>query len=362
MRSRRQRMIFVVVLLAAAAWPQNPAQQRHSVAIVIDDSATAGKHQADVAKSVQRFVKFFTADDELCIFAAKEKPMLWQDFTSDPDLLSDRVSKLYGRGKLALYDTILAAGRHLQSEAGNDARVLAIFTVGEDNASSIKFAALLADPALKVPVYVVAGPEADWRIQEPLQVLAHQLQAGRSYFIRDDEQMLEVSRQMGWRITGRNDEALAANAGKPLSPYKVVVVPSIPVANSKSTEQISGGDNILLHQVLVSRLRKSKLFADVVDASRTDASVGQGRLELLATLIGFEKGSRAKREFLPFGGGTKLKVQVLLREAGSTQPLLGFVKESSASSGLFGGSDEKVETQAIIGAADQIIAELRKHK
>jgi len=174
---------------------------------------------------------------------------------------------------------------------------------------------------------------------------------------------------MGWRITGRNDEAIAAIAVRPLSPYKVVVVPSIPIANSRSTEQVSG-DNVLLHRVLISRLRKSKLFADVIDAgnatfdeaSPQGNSANSGRLELLATVVGFQQGSRGRREFLPFGGGTRLKVQVVLRDAGSTQPLVGFVAEGNASSGLFGGSDEKIETEAIIRAADEIIAELRKRK
>lgn len=368
---RRGWLALAVLLLASSAWPEvgeSKADSHRSVAIVVDDSASAGKHQADVARSVQQFLKFFTADDELCIFAAKEKPMLWQDFTSDIELLSERMNKLYGRNKLALYDTMLAAARHLQSEAGNDARVLAVFTVGEDNASSVKFANLLRDPALKVPVYAVAGPETDWRIQEPFQVLVQQ-SGGRAYFIRDDEQMLEVARQVGWRITGRNEETVATNSEKPLLPYKVVVVPSVTVANSKSTEQVAGGDNVLLHRVLVSRLRKSKLFTEVIDADTSNGSSsspaggsGNGRLELLATIVGFERGSRARREFLAFGGGTKLKVQVVLREAGATQPMLGFVKESSASSGLFGGSDEKVETEAIIRTADQIIAELRKRK
>src|SRR4051812_3987282 len=266
MRFRGHGIVFAVVLFAASAWAQAAlSPQHHSVAIVIDDSATAAKHQPDVAKSVERFVNFFTADDELCIFAAKDKPMLWQDFTSDPDLLSERVSKLYGRGKLALYDTILAAARHLQSEAGNDQRVLAVFTAGEDNASVIKFPALLADPALILPVFAVAGPEADWRIQEPMQVLARQSPTGRAYFVSDDSEMLDVARQIGWRITGRNDEVIAANAAKPLLPYRVVVVPSIPIANSRSTEQVSG-ENVLLHRVLVSRLKKAKLFTDVIDA------------------------------------------------------------------------------------------------
>jgi len=361
-------MVLAVVLLAIASWSQTSAEQHHSVSIVIDDSAAAGKHQADVAKSVQRFLRFFTSDDELCIFAAKEKPMLWQDFTSDPDILSDRITKLYGRGKLALYDTMLAAARHLQSESGNDVRMLAVFTSGEDNASATKFPTLLNDPAMKTSVYVVAGPEVDWRIQEPLQVLV-QRSGGRAYFVRNDDEMLEVARQMGWRITGRNDETLATNAGKPLAPYKVVVVPDIPIANSRSTEQFSGGDNVLLHRVLVSRLKKAKLFSEVIDASSSDAGAlssaggaGNGRLELLATVVGYEKGSRARREFLLFGGGSKLKVQVVLRDSASTQPLLGFVTEGSASSGLLGGSDEKIETETIVRAADQIIVELRKRK
>jgi len=369
MRCTVRRTMVAVLLFAASAWAQATAppgiSSGKSVAIVIDDSAAAGRHRAAMARSVQHFLRFFNSDDELCIFAAKEKPMLWQDFTSDPDLLSKGVTKLYGHGKLALYDTMLTAARHLQSESGNDTKVLAVFTAGEDNASAVKFPDLLRDPAFKVPVYVMAGPDTDWRIQEPFQVLVQQ-SGGRAYFVRDEGQMPEVARQIGWRITGRNDETLAAVSAKPLLPYKVLVVPSIPVANSQSTEQVSGGDNVLLHRVLVSRLRKAKLFSEVIDTESPIAgpstAAADGRLELLATIIGFQGGSQARRELLLFGGGTKLKVQVVLREAGSTQPMLGFVKEATASSGLFGGSDEKVETEAIIRAADQIIAELRKRK
>jgi len=348
---------FLSVAVAAQTTPaMENAGRAHSVAIVIDDSKSAGNHQDQVAKSVQRFLKFFTPQDELCIFAAKDKAVLWQDFTSDPDLLASRISKLYGHGKLALYDTMLVAARHLHEEAGNELSAVAVFTAGEDNASSIKFSDLLSDPAAKVPFYVVAGPETGWRIQEPLQVLVQQSGA-RAYFIHDDRDLLEVARQIGWRITGRNDETMANKAAKPLSPYKVLAVPSIPVANSKSTEQLSGGDNVLLHRVLVSRLRKAKLFSEVIETDSSavalpNGSGARGRLELLATVVGFEKGSRAR----------KLKVQVVLREAGSAEPLMGFVKEGSASSGLFGGSDEKAETEAIIRAADQIIAELQKSK
>ena len=115
--------------------------------------------------------------------------------------------------------------------------------------------------------------------------------------------------------------------------------------------------------MLVSRLRKAQLFREVIDAAGEGApSAESGRLELLATIVGYQEGSRAKRELLAFGGGTKLKVQVVLREMGSTQPITGFVTEASAASGLFGGNNEKLETEAIIRAADQIVAELRKRK
>jgi hypothetical protein len=344
----------------ATAGPQ-PAR---SVAIVIDDSEAAGRHQEDLTRSVQQFLKFFGGNDELCIYAAAAKPALWQDFTSDEDVLSKRVARLYGRGKLALYDTIAAAAQHLQSEATNEQPIIAVFVAGEDNASSTKLSDLLRGPAAKIPTYVVAGPVTDWRIQEPYQQLAFQ-NGGRAYFASDGAQMMEAARQTGWRITGHTEVASAAGEEKPLAPYKIMVVPSIPVANSKTTEQLSGGDNILLHRVLVSRLRKAKLFPEVVDAGSQDAvsaTPGSGRLELLATIVGYQKGSRTKRELFAFGGGTRLKVQVLLREAGSAQPLTGFVIEASAASGLFGGSDEKIETEAIIRAADEIVAELRKRK
>ena len=353
-------LVLTPVASAQATAGRQPAR---SVAIVIDDSEAAGRHQEDLTRSVQQFLKFFGNNDELCIYAAAAKPALWQDFTSDGDVLSKRVARLYGRGKLALYDTIAAAAQHLQSEATNEP-VIAVFVAGEDNASSTRLGDLLQGPAAKIPTYVVAGPVTDWRIQEPYQQLAFQ-NGGRAYFASDGAQMMEIARQTGWRITGHTEVASAGGEEKPLAPYKILVVPSIPVANSKTTEQLSGGDNILLHRVLVSRLRKAQLFPEVVDAGSQDAvsaTPGSGRLELLATIVGYQKGSRTKREFFAFGGGTRLKVQVLLREAGSTQPLTGFVIDASAASGLFGGSDEKIETEAIIRAADEIVAELRKRK
>jgi len=358
--------ITAILLLASAAVAQTPrqAQASRSVAIVIDDSEAAGRHQDDIARSVQRFLQFFGDNDELCIFAAAQKPALWQDFTSDEDVLAKRVARLSGRGKLALYDTIAAAAHHLQSEATNEDQVIAVFVAGEDNASSTKLGDLLRSPAAKIPTYVVAGPDEDWRMQEPYQQLAFQ-NGGRAYFASTGAQLLEIARQTGWRITGHTELANTAGEQKPLAPYKAVVVPSIPIANSKATEQISGGDNILLHRVLVSRLRKSGLFPEVIDAgggTAPAASPGSGRLELLATIVGYQQGSRMKRELLAFGGGTKLKVQVLLREGGSPQPVTGFVTEASATSGLFGGNEEKVETEAIMRAADQIVAELRKRK
>jgi VWA domain-containing protein len=356
-----------ILLLASTAIPQaarQTAQPSRSVAIVIDDSASAGSHQEEIARSVQQFLKFFGEDDELCIYAAAERPALWQDFTSDEDVLANRVARLYGRGKLALYDTIAAAGQHLQNEATNEQVAIVVFVAGEDNASSKKLGDLLQGPGAKIPTYVVAGPDEDWRIQEPLQQLAFQ-NGGRAYFASTGTQLLEIARQTGWRITGHTELANAADEQKPLAPYKAVVVPGIPIANSKATEQISGGDNVLLHRVLVSRLRKSGLFPEVIDAGSGAAPVaspGSGRLELLATIVGYQQGSRMKRELLAFGGGTKLKVQVVLREGGNTQPVTGFVTEANAASGLFGGNAEKIETEAIIRAADQIVAELRKRK
>jgi len=365
--SSTERWLAVLIFIAAAGMPQRahsqPAQPvSRSIAIVIDDSSAAGRHQADIARSVQAFLKFLTPSDEACIFAAKEKPALWQDFTSDEDVLADRVRKLYGRGKLALYDTVAAAAQHLQNEASNDSIALVVFAATEDDASRIKLHDLAQSAAAKVPTFVVAGPNTDWRIQEPFEQLAFQ-SGGRAYFADNGGELGEIARQAAWKITGHLEVADKSEE-KPLAPYKAVVVPSIPVTNSKATEQISGGDNILLHRMLVARLRKSGLFSEVIDAGNESASPASlpGRVELLATIVGYQRGSRTKREFLAFGGGTHLKVQVVMREPGSQQPVSAFVTESNASSGLFGGSDEKLETEAIIRAADQIVAELRNRK
>jgi hypothetical protein len=199
-----------------------PAQPlSHSIAIVIDDSAAAGRHQADIARSVQAFLKFLSPSDEACIFAAKERPALWQDFTSDEDVLTNRVTKLYGRGKLALYDTIAAAAQHLQNEASNDSIALVVFAAAEDDASRTKLHDLAQSAAAKVPTFVVAGPNTDWRVQEPFEQLAFQ-SGGRAYFADNGGELGEIARQAGWKITGHLEVADTSEA-KSLAPYKVVL-------------------------------------------------------------------------------------------------------------------------------------------
>jgi len=80
-------------------------------------------------------------------------------------------------------------------------------------------------------------------------------------------------------------------------------------------------------------------------------------LELLATIIGHDRGHPGT----PFGP-TRMKVQVVLRDLATHQPIAAFTKQQAGPAGMFRGSPEEVEAQILLGLAEKIVDALKSMK
>jgi hypothetical protein len=361
--------------VSAATPPGNTAAASStSVAIVIDQSKAAKYKTDQLKKAVAEFMQAFTSEDEACVYFAGEKPTLARDFTADSALIEQSLKQLKPtKGKLGLYDSVAMAVDHLRSDATGDSAAVVLFTAGADNASRTVSAdlesKLKANP--RVALYSVALPGLDMDWQSSLQQLAV-ASGGRAFFPSKSGQLREASSLAAQGVFGRTAVQVAkskAADGKPLAPYKSVVVRSVPLVESRSTSAARGGENVLLQHVLVARLQKSKLFSEVVDAGTMEsaqvpvapASEPGTKLELLATVVGVEQGNRLSWRFLA-AGGTRMKVQVVLRDAATQQPVLSLVQEGTAVSGLFSGGEEQVQSKAVLRTVNGIIDQIRKAK
>jgi hypothetical protein len=154
-------------------------------------------------------------------------------------------------------------------------------------------------------------------------------------------------------------QVAGSHHGRNIGSYKTVVVRSIPIAQNGQTSKFPNGDNILLQRLLVSRLQKANVFPDVVDAGNNSAlsdrpAGNRAAVDLLAMVNRYQEGRR------PFGSA-KLEVQVVLEDSQTRNALVAFSKASSGPSQLLGGKQsDAVQTQLLIGVANQIVDELTK--
>lgn len=369
--------LFAVLACTCVAQAQDMTGST-SIAIVIDDSQAARKQLPQLREGVLAFVKEFGDDDELCLIGAGGQPHILHELTYDPALITETVRKVRAqKGDSSVLPALATASQHLQSESANDKAAVVLF-IGSEQESIAAAENAIAKNEEKAPVHVIAAPGTDWRTQEQLQRLTAST-GGVAYFPSSTKQLREVSQEAGRRLAGRPTLTTATEpkkrkgskeATKALAGYEQLTVRSIPVEDNPKTEQFMGGDNVILQRVLVERLQRAKVFPSIVDGSATrdgmqetsaDTSPGK-KLELRATLIEYERGSRMKRQFT-FGGAAKLSLKVDMVDAASGQTVDSFVKQGSAyMGGLFGGSQESVLAKAMLDVANNVLKELQRRR
>ena len=342
----------------------DPANQPASVVIVVDTSSDAKGIIKVLKKAASKFAQKFGSSDELALFASHDNSAIVQSFTSDNLLVQKGLDKLQASGKFASYQAVDQALQYTRNDAVNDKQAVVAFVNKLDGADRNAIQALqnTVRQGQPVPLYFIALGHSSWQSQQSAQRVAI-LSGGAAYFPTKESDLNAVSQAIAQRLGAGSEHESAATAQQSLRDYKTLIVRSIPVADNGKTAQFPAGDNLLLERLLTSRLQKANLFPTVVDApdptlDRTGFSPSAGsNLELLATIIGHDRGHPGT----PFGP-TKMKVQVVLRDLATHQPIAGFTRQEAGPAGMFRGSQEKVEAQILLGLADKIVDALKSMK
>lgn len=338
-----------------------------SFGVVIDESSAMKVDPAIIRAAVKKLVKPMGDEDEAFIVSAKDKPELLQDFTSDPEEISRKLNHLKLKGKASLFDAIMTALNHLD-DASNQRTALIVFASGQDDVSSASLDTVRQKLASTgTPVYCIATKHSSWESQGVLQELAASSH-GSALFPRRDKDVTDASAEVSRRVFGEN--ALAVKA-KPLAPYDVAVVKSIPVANGQETSDFPEGDNVILQKMLVRNLRSKGLFQQVIDATTPDGvdqskSAGEAQsaaLEVMGTVVDYKPATERQARFIRLGGRSALvKVQFLFRDARTGKIVMKSIAEGKVDTGLLGGSPEKVETQAVLRAIDKVLDDIARNR
>jgi hypothetical protein len=146
-------------------------------------------------------------------------------------------------------------------------------------------------------------------------------------------------------------------AERPLRRYSAVIVKRFLVEEDKDTAEFRGGDEMLLQQLIVGRMRKYTSFKSVVD-SRDDQPGGSdpARLTLAGTVVEYKTGGRIRRNVLGMVGGVmNLTVRFVFRDAQTGEEVFSTDLTGVGGPVFFGGNTEEMYSQAMLRLADSFI-------
>ncbi|HXK01886.1 MAG TPA: VWA domain-containing protein [Verrucomicrobiae bacterium] len=130
---------------------EHQAEQRLSVALLVDVSGSTAKELAYEADSAQRFIRALLGEGHP-EDAIKLYTFNWQvtdetgRYTRDQKLLTDRLKAMHGDAGTAMYDAIFFAARDLEPRDGR--KVIVVVTDGGDTVSKLNLQAALQEAQL----------------------------------------------------------------------------------------------------------------------------------------------------------------------------------------------------------------------
>ena len=128
-----------------------------SLGLVIDNSGSMRDKRAKVAAAAQDLVKDSNPDDEEFVVNFNDDAFLdTPDFTNDPKVLEQALTKIDSRGGTAMRDAIRMSIDHIKQKAKKDKKVILVVTDGNDNASMISLENLVrAAQQSEVIIYAI---------------------------------------------------------------------------------------------------------------------------------------------------------------------------------------------------------------
>ncbi|MBZ5593182.1 MAG: VWA domain-containing protein [Acidobacteriia bacterium] len=128
-----------------------------SLGLVIDNSGSMRDKRAKVAAAAQDLVKDSNREDEEFVVNFNDDAFLdTPDFTNDPKVLEQALTKIDSRGGTAMRDAIRMSIDHIKQKAKKDKKVILVVTDGNDNASMISLENLVkAAQQSEVIIYAI---------------------------------------------------------------------------------------------------------------------------------------------------------------------------------------------------------------
>jgi hypothetical protein len=367
MRSRFVFGIAFVAVAVASTFGSVKDTTAGSIAVVVDTSEMQPEQFARVSDAVDAFLAAFSGEnDELALFAAGEKPQMIENFTSDAAKLSARLDQVQPQGPTALYTAVQQATERLREEGSENRSAVVVFSSSEDVSSAEELKKTLSEADVQVDV--IATPGASWRNQETLQQIASST-GGSAYFTSDDQQLREVASVLGRRLaSGATNVSPDAklNGQKPLAGYRRAIISRIVIGDQKKIDAPQGDESVM-QQVLISKLRSAKIFDEVIDATGQSGDLDEFKgdpdtVVIMSRLLDYQRGNRMQRQFIGWKGEARYKVQLSVFDSESHQPLFAVAEKGSSSSGFLGGSQEVVHAKAVKRVVDRLVEDLKKAK
>ena len=114
-----------------------------SMGLIIDNSGSMREKRQAVEMAALALVKDSNPQDEVFIVNFNDEAYLDADFTNDPKILEQGLTKIDSRGGTAMRDAIRMSIDHLKEKGKRDKKVILVVTDGNDNASNISLDALV---------------------------------------------------------------------------------------------------------------------------------------------------------------------------------------------------------------------------
>jgi Ca-activated chloride channel homolog len=184
-----------------------------SLGLVIDNSGSMRDKRAKVAAAAQDLVKDSNREDEEFVVNFNDDAYLdTPDFTNDPKVLEQALTKIDSRGGTAMRDAIRMSIDHMKAKAKKDKKVILVVTDGNDNASMISLENLVkAAQQSEVIIYAIGllteeeRREAK-RAKRALDALT-EATGGQAYYPRELTDVDRIAHQVAHDI--RNQYTLA---------------------------------------------------------------------------------------------------------------------------------------------------------
>jgi VWFA-related protein len=114
-----------------------------SMGLIIDNSGSMREKRQAVEMAALALVKDSNPQDEVFIVNFNDEAYLDADFTNDPKILEQGLTKIDSRGGTAMRDAIRMSIDHLKEKGKRDKKVILVVTDGNDNASNMSLDALV---------------------------------------------------------------------------------------------------------------------------------------------------------------------------------------------------------------------------